>query len=164
MRLTATAPVNGSHQRPAAAQRHQAHRPAQREVDDARPLEDIRAAVRKGEHVDPSKAPLGAYLEEWLGGLRLAPSTVASYRKNVRLHIAPHLGAVPLSSLTTARINTLYRQLERRPGSDAAESLSGIYRRPTGTARNRRPGVPVGAWRRAAAGRQGGGRRGRWRG
>ena len=43
----------------------------------------------RGELVDPSRQPLGDYLDEWLDGLRLAPSTVASYRKNVRLHIAP---------------------------------------------------------------------------
>jgi integrase len=75
-------------------------------------LRAILADVDKGQHVDPSRQQLGAYLDEWLAGLRLAPSTVASYRKNVRLHIKPYLGAVPLASLTTARINALYRELE----------------------------------------------------
>ena len=45
--------------------------------------------AKRGELVDPSKQPLGAYLDEWAAGLRLAPSTVASYRKNIRLHIKP---------------------------------------------------------------------------
>lgn len=78
------------------------------------------------EWIDPSKQPLGAYLDEWADGLRLAPSTVASYRKNIRLHLAPYVGTVALASLTTARINTLYRALETRGRSDhkAGEGLS----------------------------------------
>jgi hypothetical protein len=35
------------------------------------------------------KQPLGAYLAECFDGQRLAPATLASYRKNVRLHVAP---------------------------------------------------------------------------
>ena len=52
----------------------------------------LRAEIRKtetGEWVHPSKQPLAAYLAEWLEGQRLAPATLASYRKNVRLHVAP---------------------------------------------------------------------------
>ena len=37
---------------------------------------------------------------------------MASYRKNVRLHIAPHIGSVPLASLTPVVLDRLYRQLE----------------------------------------------------
>jgi integrase len=72
--------------------------------------------VDKGEWTDPSKQPLGAYLDEWLAGLRLAPSTVASYRKNVRLHVKPYIGTVPLATMAaagTALINAIYRELER---------------------------------------------------
>jgi integrase len=96
------------------------------ERDAKRALREVLVAADKGELVDPSKQPVGAYLDEWLAGLRLAPSTVASYRKNVRLHLAPHLGALPLASLTTARIDALYRQLERGGRADhkAGEGLS----------------------------------------
>ena len=88
------------------------------ERDAKRALRAVLVAADKGELVDPSKQQVGAYLDEWLAGLRLAPSTVASYRKNVRLHLAPHIGAVPLASLTTARIDALYRQLERGGRAD----------------------------------------------
>ena len=96
------------------------------ERDAKRALREVLVAADKGELVDPSKQQVGAYLDEWLAGLRLAPSTVASYRKNVRLHLAPHIGAVPLASLTTARIDALYRQLERGGRADhkAGEGLS----------------------------------------
>jgi hypothetical protein len=60
-------------------------------------MREALSASEKGGHAEPSKQPAGEYLAAWLGGLRLAPSTVASYRKNVRLHIAPHIGAEPLA-------------------------------------------------------------------
>lgn len=80
----------------------------------------------KQEWIDPSKQPLGAYLDEWANGLRLAPSTVASYKKNIRLHLKPHLETVPLALLTTVKINTLYRKLETSGRSDhkTGEGLS----------------------------------------
>jgi integrase len=81
-------------------------------------LRDILTDASRGELVDPSRQPVGAYLDEWAAGLRLAPSTVASYRKNIRLHIAPALGTVPLNRLTTERIDRLYRELERGGRAD----------------------------------------------
>jgi hypothetical protein len=79
-----------------------------------------------GELVDPSRQPLGAYLDEWAAGLRLAPSTIASYRKNIRLHIAPALGTVPLAALTTERVARFYGDLEKSGRKDhrKGESLS----------------------------------------
>jgi integrase len=81
-------------------------------------LRDMLTDASRGELVDPSRQPTGAYLDEWTAGLRLAPSTVASYRKNIRLHIAPALGTVPLNRLTTEKIDQLYRQLERGGRAD----------------------------------------------
>jgi integrase len=51
-------------------------------------------------------------LDTWAAGLDKADSTVASYKKNIRLHIKPYIGAVPLASLTTAKINEMYRAPE----------------------------------------------------
>jgi hypothetical protein len=50
-------------------------------------LRDMLTGASRGELVDSSRQPTGAYLDEWAEGLRLAPSTVASYKKNIRLHI-----------------------------------------------------------------------------
>ena len=58
-------------------------------------------------------------------GLRLAPSTVASYRILIRCHISPYLGSVPLASLTTAKIDALYRKLEREGRRDTRGELTG---------------------------------------
>jgi len=84
-------------------------------------LDDLRealAASARGGYAEPSRQPSGAYLAGWLESLRLAPSTVASYRKNVRLHIAPRIGAVPLASLTPVRLDALYRELEASGRAD----------------------------------------------
>src|SRR5689334_1268363 len=70
-------------------------------------------ASRHGGIKEPSRQPLGEYLAKWVDGLQLSPSTVASYRKNVRLHITPHLGKVPLADLTPAHLAGLYRKLEQ---------------------------------------------------
>ena len=96
------------------------------ERDAKRALREILAAADKGEHVDPSRQPVSAYLDEWLAGLRLRPGTVASYRRNLRVHVTPAIGAVPLASLTTARINALYRQLERSGRADLRAGERGL--------------------------------------
>jgi hypothetical protein len=54
-------------------------------ADAAKALSAMIAAAERGELVEPSRQPLGAYLDEWLAGRRLEPSTRASYAKNIRL-------------------------------------------------------------------------------
>ena len=81
-------------------------------------LRDALAASAKGGFTEPSKQPLSDYLSAWLDGLRLAPSTIASYRKNVRLHIAPNIGTVLLASLSPVTLDKLYVQLERGGRAD----------------------------------------------
>jgi integrase len=87
-------------------------------------LRDILAKLSTGTHVMPSKLTLGEWLDQWLDSLRLAPSTMASYQKNVRLHIRPKLGAVPLVKLTGTKITTLYRDLERGGRQDHKEGTA----------------------------------------
>ena len=80
---------------------------------------DAQAALRtmltdteRGELTDPSKQPLAAYLGTWLDGHPdIGDSTRASYGKNIRLHVVPYLGTVPLASLTSAKVAGLYRTL-----------------------------------------------------
>jgi integrase len=81
-------------------------------------LTDKRAEIRKGVHVAPSKITVGQWLDQWLKSLRLAPSTKASYVKNVRLHIKPQLGEIQLTRLTGTKISALYRDLEETGRQD----------------------------------------------
>ena len=75
-------------------------------------LRDALVKAGKGEWIEPSKQPVAEWLETWLDGLRLAPGTMAGYRGKVRNHVVPYIGAMPLASLTSARLTALYRELE----------------------------------------------------
>ncbi len=89
-------------------------------------MREAMSASAKGAYTDPSKMPTGAWLATWLDGLRLADSTVASYRKNVRLHVAPYIGDVPLASLTSARLTALYGDLEKSGRRDGRGERTGL--------------------------------------
>jgi integrase len=77
-----------------------------------------------GEWIEPSKQRLDAYLAEWVQGQRLSPSTLASYRNNIRLHIDPHLGAQPITRLTGSIVDAWMRQLEASGRADGHGDLS----------------------------------------
>jgi hypothetical protein len=79
-------------------------------------LRDILAEIGKGKHVMPSKITVGKWFDQWLDGLRLAPSTRASYAKNIRLHIKPKLGNAQLALLSTSKINALCANWKRVDG------------------------------------------------
>ncbi|TFV66916.1 UNVERIFIED_ORG: site-specific integrase [Bacillus sp. AZ43] len=87
----------------------------------------LRAEVRKtevGEWVAPSKQRLDAYLAEWIQGQRLSPATLASYRKNIRLHIDPYLGGQPIARLTGPAVDAWMRRLEESGRADGQGGLS----------------------------------------
>ena len=88
-------------------------------------LRDALVRTCKGEWIEPSKQPVGEYLDTWLDGLRLAGSTMDSYRKNIRLHVKPYIGDVPIGSLTSARLTALYRELERSGRRDQKGERTG---------------------------------------
>jgi integrase len=90
----------------------------------AQELRDRLSAVDKGVHVAPNRVTVAEHLGQWLDGLRKEPSTVASYRKNVRLHVTPHIGDVRLSQLTGSRLTKLYCELERNGRADGKGGLS----------------------------------------
>jgi integrase len=93
----------------------------ERKRDAERALADLLAKQQRGEYVDPSRLTLGRFLEDdWLQSVRtsLREGTFESYRRNVRVHIVPRLGDVPIQQLTAARLNGFYGDL-----------LSGTHRR-----------------------------------
>jgi integrase len=77
-----------------------------------------------GAWVEPSKQRLDGYLAEWVAGQRLSASTLASYRKNIRLHIDAHLGETPLARLTGAAVDAWMRTLETSGRADGRGGLS----------------------------------------
>jgi len=88
---------------------------------------DAQAASRQGTFAEPSRQLLSAYLGEWLEGLRLEPATVANYRILLRCHVLDSsIAALPLASLTAARIDALYRQLEQHGRRDHMGERTGL--------------------------------------
>jgi integrase len=87
-------------------------------------LREQRTKVAEGTHVMATKLTVRQHCDEWLDGLRKSPSTVASYRKNIRLHIAPYIGEIRLDQLTGTRLTALYRTLEIKGRADGTGGLS----------------------------------------
>jgi hypothetical protein len=70
--------------------------------------------VRRGEHVDPTKLSLAEYLDRWEQGwatLQVGAKTRERYSELLRLHVRPHIGALPLHKLQPVHLAELYAQL-----------------------------------------------------
>lgn len=67
-----------------------------------------------GEYRSPDRLTFGEYLtERWLPvqRSRLKSTAFSSYQNNIRLHVLPTLGRVPLAKLTPDQLDSLYAQL-----------------------------------------------------
>jgi hypothetical protein len=72
-----------------------------REAEEARIR--LLSAIQRGEHAEPSRLTLGEFLRDrWLPAMRtrVRPSTFSSYERNVRAHVVPALGVVPLQRVS----------------------------------------------------------------
>ena len=87
-------------------------------------LREQRTKVATGTHVLANKLTLADHVGEWLDSLRLSPSTAASYRKNMRLHVIPHIGSMRLDQVTGTRLTALYRALEQSGRVDGNGGLA----------------------------------------
>jgi integrase len=65
-------------------------------------------------------------VELWVSGLTLEASTIHGYRKIIRNHVAPQLGALPLSKLTATRLAQHYRALELNGRRDNKQPGAGL--------------------------------------
>lgn len=77
-------------------------------ADAERELTAILAKLDKGVAVDPCKATVAEYLDDWLTSTapqRVAPKALERYRGLVRNQIKPHLGAIGLQKLRPADVD-----------------------------------------------------------
>jgi integrase len=93
--------------------RHRWHAAGTTRKEAERVLADLVKRHHDGEYRPPEKITLGEYLERWLQTQRqpLAPSTFASYEGNIRLHVLPHIGSIPLHRLAPEDLDALYAML-----------------------------------------------------
>ena len=126
--------------------------------DPARGAEEARIAaahaLATGTYVKAERISLADFLvDEWLPSRRppvLEESTWHSYDRYIRLHVIPHIGAIPLQKLTPVDLNQLYRQLleSGRAPARARRGRSPAVSRASRRAPRRRPHLRAG--RRAA--------------
>ncbi len=77
-------------------------------------LDRLRVNAREGTHVAIDRMTLGEYLDQWGETLAVAgrkPGTVASYRRNLRVHVIPRLGGIRLQALTPLHLDSMYAEL-----------------------------------------------------
>lgn len=77
-------------------------------------LADLVKRFHDGDYRAPDKVTLGSYmLERWLPSkrTRVKPSTAIAYEGNIRLHIDPYIGRIPLQKLQPEDLDDLYVKL-----------------------------------------------------
>ncbi len=77
-------------------------------------LNEALADLQHGSYVRPRRVTFGEYLDEWVATAALAgrrPTTIAGYRKEIRLYVKPALGDFELQQITAVDIDRLYAQL-----------------------------------------------------
>ena len=88
-----------------------------------------------GVYVEPSAVTLSGWVRDhWLPTIesRVKPSTFDSYRRNLALHVLPHLGSRQLRQITPTMLNQLYADLlaggnKKVPGGLSAKTVRYIH-------------------------------------
>ena len=90
-------------------------------------MDRLRVAAQEHTFVAPTTLTLGVYLDAWLDSLTTrgtSPSTIASYRRNIALHVRPTLGAARLQALSAPTLDALYARLLASGRRDGRGGLS----------------------------------------
>ncbi len=91
---------------------------------------ELLASLQRGDYVAPTRQTVGDFASEWLEAIRatIRPSTMDKYRRDLRTHVVPYVGDLPLTKLDATSLNRLWATLAesgRRPRSSEG-SLSGL--------------------------------------
>ena len=90
-------------------------------------LNEALAELQHGAFVRPRRITLGSYLTGWLAGLAIAgrrPTTIAGYRRLIRIHVEPGLGDIPIQDVNASDLDRLYAQLAAVGSPDGCGPLS----------------------------------------
>jgi integrase len=97
-------------------------------ADAERALAEVVSSLNGGRHVRKDSTTLRAYLlEQWLPATappRVRPDTWQDRSRNLRLHVVPAVGDVPLQDLSAAHLNRLYSDLLVSGRADGQGGLS----------------------------------------
>ncbi len=76
-------------------------------------LAELVGNVNRGTYVERTRQTLNEFVDDWLTAIEptVRPATHYSYARNLRLHVLPYLGSVPLVVLDGGALNGLYARL-----------------------------------------------------
>lgn len=76
-------------------------------------LAELVGTVNHGTYVERTRQTLNEFVDDWLRAIEptVRPATHYSYARNLRLHVLPYLGSVPLVVLDGGALNGLYARL-----------------------------------------------------
>lgn len=112
--------------------RHRWHSAGDTKKGAEKTLGDLVKRMHDGDYRSPDKISLGDYLlDRWLPSkrTRVKPSTAAAYESNIRLHINPYIGLIPLQKLQPEDLDELYVKLlteGKRNGSGGGLSAKSV--------------------------------------
>lgn len=79
-------------------------------------LDALRSNTRAGIAVEPSRVTIGEYAESWVETVakqRVRPTTLANYKRLVKLHVIPHIGGLRLDRLAPLHLQSWQAALEQ---------------------------------------------------
>ncbi|MFY1595896.1 tyrosine-type recombinase/integrase [Micromonospora sp. WMMD737] len=76
-------------------------------------LEEVRRKFRRG-HSLATQVTVGEWLDTWIAGRKIRNSTIARYKRDIRLHLSPHLGAIRLDRLRVPHLTQMFDAIVER--------------------------------------------------
>lgn len=87
---------------------------------------ELLSIVDSGTYVDHSRETLAEFIADWLPAIErtIRPATLHSYERNLRLHVTPYVGELPLPKVDAGVLNGLYARLLKEGRRDRQGGLS----------------------------------------
>ena len=76
-------------------------------------MAELVGTVNRGTYVAKSKQTVAAFIVEWLAAIKptVRPATHYSYDRDLKLHVTPYIGTMPLTAVDAGTLNGLYAHL-----------------------------------------------------
>lgn len=90
-------------------------------------LNEVLGQIETNTYIDAKKVKLSELLDEWFNKFvegKLAENTIRGYRVNIKKHINPNIGWIPLQQLTARSIQDFYDERLRDEDDEDSEGLS----------------------------------------
>ncbi|WP_328343668.1 tyrosine-type recombinase/integrase [Micromonospora sp. NBC_00421] len=76
-------------------------------------LEETRRKFRSG-HSLTARTTVGEWLDTWIAGRKIRRSTIDRYKRDIRLHLKPNIGAIRLDRLRVSHLTEMFNAIVER--------------------------------------------------